>query len=45
MYDTSWERWLYDAINHIPHGVSAGEAVKMEEALRELVRRIETTGL
>lgn len=46
MYDKAkWETWLFNAINNIPSGVSLGDAMKMEEILRELVAKLTTTGL
>lgn len=46
MYDKAkWDVWLYNAISSIPSGVSLGDAIKMEEILRELVAKLNTTGL
>jgi len=46
MYDNvKWETWLFNAINNIPSGVSLGDAIKVEEILRELVAKINSTGL
>jgi len=46
MYDKAkWETWLFNAINNIPSGVSLGDAIKVEEILRELVAKINSTGL
>lgn len=43
--DNNWEVWLYNAISHIPSNVSLGDAMKVEEKLREIVHEIRTTGL
>ena len=45
VYDNIWEVWLYNAIRNIPANASTGDAMMVEEKLREIVRQIETTGL
>lgn len=42
---SKWESWLEETISNIPSGVSLGDAMKMEEILRELVAKLNSTGL
>ena len=43
--DNMWEVWLYNAIRNIPMNSSTGDAMAVEEKLREIVRQIETGSL
>ena len=43
--DNNWEVWLRNTIANIPSNVALGDAIKVEEKLREIVKLIRTTGL
>lgn len=43
--DNNWEVWLHNAIMDIPSNVSLGDAMKVEEKLREIIHQVRTTGL